>query len=149
MINQVYRQQSGQQNRRRPTPNPKRGALQNPKQFSMFDPEIWCEACGKNGHPACRCYALGMAILIRKYMDADHNDTLKECEENWIKKHSPALTAENPQEAPARPLKVLHTFMERSHLDIDAIDNEMDWDHFKADCGYPGGEPFDLVEAGH
>jgi hypothetical protein len=123
--------------------------MKNPKRFSTFDPEIWCEACGKNGHPACRCYALGMAILLRKYMEAEHYDTLKECEENWIKKHSPSLTAANPNEAPVRPLKVLRTFMERSQLDIDAIDNEMDWDHFKEDYGYPGGEPFELSEAGY
>jgi hypothetical protein len=148
VVNQAYRSQQGQQSRKRPTPNPQ-PATQNPKRFSTFDPSILCEACEKKGHPACRCYALGMAILIRKYMEADHYDTLKECEENWVQKHTQALTAEQPQEAPVRPLKVLQTFMDCSLLDIDAIDNEMDWDHFRADYGYPGGMPFDLTEAGH
>jgi hypothetical protein len=148
-INQAYRQQSGQQSRKRPTPNPKR-AMQNPKKWSTFDPETWCEACGKRGHPACRCYALAMAILIRKYMDADHYDVLKECEDNWVRKHEPAFKdSGNPQETPPRPLKVLRTFMERNHLDIDDIDNELDWEHFREDYGYPGGEPYELNEAGH
>jgi hypothetical protein len=56
-----------------------------------------------------------MAILIRKYMDESGNaDEMKNASDNWFQRNQEALKCPHNEEASkAKPLQVLHTYMDR------------------------------------
>jgi hypothetical protein len=82
-----------------------------------------------------------MAILIRKYMTESGNaDEMKKASENWFKRNEDALKCPDNEEASkARPLQVLHTYMDRYLKDIDELDEQMDWEFFRTEDSDSGG----------
>ena len=118
----------------RPTPEPQRGRS-NPRRRRAYDPFIKCHACGRTGHAATQCDTLAMAILIRKYMRESGNaEAMKQTAENWFRRNEEALKCPNSEVAShAKPLQVLHTYMDRYLKGIDEIDDQIDWEHFKDD----------------
>ena len=118
----------------RPTPEPYRGQ-NNPRRWRAYDPYVKCHACGRTGHAAVQCDTLAMAILIQKYTSKSGNaDAMKQTAENWFRRNEEALKCPNNTEASkARPLQVLHTYMDRYLKDIDELDDQMDWEYFKDD----------------
>lgn len=76
-----------------------------------------------------------MAILIRKYMRESGNaDEMKQAAENWFRCNEEALKCPSSEEAlQAKPLQVLHTYMDRYLKDINEIDEQIDWDYFRED----------------
>lgn len=134
-VNQAYRMDRDQQRPvTRPTPAPNQGR-NNPRRRRMYDPYIKCHACGRTGHAATQCDTLAMAILIRKYMRESGNaDEMKQAAENWFRCNEEALKCPSSEEASqAKPLQVLHTYMDRYLKDINEIDEQIDWDYFRED----------------
>ena len=129
-VNQVFRNGS----KKRSVPSPKRGEA-NPQRLKTFDPTILCGACNKQGHPACRCYALGLAVLLRKYMDTDNFEVMQAAEKEWVERNKKYI-----KETDA-PLKVLRVYMDRYNYDIDMVDEMLDWAHLNEDYEYEGAAP--------
>jgi hypothetical protein len=129
-VNQVYRNGT----KKRSVPSPKRGEA-NPQRLKTFDPNILCGACKKQGHPACRCYALGLAVLLRKYMDTDNFEVMEAVEKEWIERNKQQMKDTDA------PLKVLRVYMEQNSYDIDMVDEMLDWAHLNADYEYEGAAP--------
>lgn len=117
-----------------PTPHPAQGT-QNPLRRQSYDLFVHCHACGRTGHPAVQCDTLGMAILIRKYMDfAGNAVTMKQASEQWFQHNAKALKCpENTRASDAWPLHVLHYYADQYFKDIDEIDDQMDWEYFQQD----------------
>jgi hypothetical protein len=78
-----------------------------------------------------------MAILIRKYMTESGNaEAMKQTAENWFRRNEEALKCPYSEEASkAKPLQVLHTYMDRYLKDIDELDDQIDWEYFQDDEG--------------
>lgn len=76
-----------------------------------------------------------MAILIRKYMKESGNaEAMKQIAENWFRRNEEALKCPSSEEvSQAKPLQVLHTYMDRYLKDIDEIDEQIDWEFFNED----------------
>ena len=59
---------------------------------------------------------------------------MKQTAENRFRRNEEALKCPNSEVAShAKPLQVLHTYMDRYLKDIDEIDDQIDWEHFKDD----------------
>ena len=134
-VNQVFRNGL----KKRAVPSPKRGDA-NPQQLKTFDPETLCGACKKQGHPACRCYALGLAVLLRKYMETDNFDTMEAAEKEWIDRNKKFMKDTE------KPLKILRVYMDKHNYDIDMVDEMIDWAHLHADYEYDGAAPLEEGE---
>ena len=119
---------------RRPMPEPMKGR-NNPRRRRAYDPFTKCHACGRTGHPAVQCDTLAMAILIRKYMDESGNaEAMRQAAENWFRRNEEALKCpQNVEASSAKPLQVLHTYLDRYLKDIDEVDEQMDWEYFRQD----------------
>jgi hypothetical protein len=119
---------------RRPMPEPMKGR-NNPRRRRAYDPFTKCHACGRTGDPAVQCDTLAMAILIWKYMDESGNaDAMKQAAENWFCRNEEALKCpQNVEASSAKPLQVLHTYLDRYLKDIDEVDEQMDWEYFRQD----------------
>ena len=47
------------------------------------------------------------------------------------------------------PLKVLRVYMDKYDMDIDMVDDGLDWAHLKEDYDYEGAEPLQEGEKQH
>jgi hypothetical protein len=76
-----------------------------------------------------------MAILIRKYMRESGNaEAMKQMAENWFRRNEEALKCPSSEEASeAKPLQVLHMYMDPYLKDIDELDEQIDWEYFRDD----------------
>jgi hypothetical protein len=84
-----------------------------------------------------------MAILIRKYMQESGNATaMQQASDNWFQRNEEALKCPNSDIAStAKPLQVLHTYMDRYLKDLDELDDQMDWEFFRdEDSGAQEGQ---------
>ena len=139
-INQTYRTKKEKDSR--PTPEPHL-YLNNPRRRRAYDPYTKCHACGRTGHTVVQCDTLAMAILIRKYMQESGNATaMQQASDNWFKRNEEALICPNSEAAStAKPLQVLHTYMDRYLKDLDELDDQIDWEFFRdEDSGSQEGQ---------
>jgi hypothetical protein len=76
-----------------------------------------------------------MTILIRKYMRESGNaEAMRLMAENWFRQNEEALKCPDSEAASqAKPLQVLHTYMDRYLKDIDELDDQIDWEYFRDD----------------
>ena len=59
-------------------------------------------------------------------------EEMKQALENWFKRNAEALKCPDNEEASkARPLQVLHTYMDWYLKDIEELDKQMDWEFFR------------------
>ena len=66
--------------------------------------------------------------------ESGNADEMKQAAENWFRRNEEALKCPSSEEASqAKPLQVLHTYMDRYLKDIDEIDEQIDWDYFRED----------------
>ena len=66
--------------------------------------------------------------------ESGNADKMKQVVENWFCRNEEALKCPNSEEASqAKPLQVLHTYMDRYLKDINEIDEQIDWEYFQED----------------
>jgi hypothetical protein len=86
-----------------------------------------CDACGKYGHEAVSCDALGMAIYMRLYCrDKKNKPIMDEAEQNWNQKNKKWVSESTPRKILARYCSVVGVPEEQ-------IDSELDWDMLYSD----------------
>ena len=92
-----------------------------------------CDACGKRNHPASRCYQLGMAACLRRYMQEGKNQaTIDAAEQQWIERNKRFLQARG-DDASRTPRQVMVNYCNDLHFDEEQVIDELDWEHFYED----------------
>ena len=108
---------------RRAPPNPERTASRRGTSRTRRPPfDGNCDACGKYGHEAVSCDALGMAIYMRLYCsDKRNKPIMDEAEQNWNEKNKKWVTDSPPRKILARYCSVVG-------VPETQVDSELDWD---------------------
>ncbi len=67
---------------------------------------------------------------------------MQQASDNWFQRNEEALKCPNSAIAStAKPLQVLHTYMDRYLKDLDELDDQMDWEFFRdEDSGAQEGQ---------
>jgi hypothetical protein len=153
----IYRQPSNRNRtpRKQPVPDP---ARQLKKRTSLYDASIVCEACNQRGHPAVRSHALAAALFIQKFIKEKTNEaTVQRATENWVQRNAPILKdAQTHEPLKKNPLAVLKSYMDRTGMSMDQINEEVDWKSFDdggkvhevfSINGTPWGETMEAMES--
>ncbi len=67
---------------------------------------------------------------------------MQQASDNWFKRNEEALKCPHSEAAStAKPLQVLHTYMDRYLKDLDDLDDQIDWEFFRdEDSGAQEGQ---------
>jgi hypothetical protein len=134
LVNEVYRPNSLVKPQRKPMPNPSQARRYN-RPRRAYDPNAYCDACGRWGHKATRCDMLAMAIWLMEFMkNGGLEKIMKEIQKYWMDRNAKEQNVRTGEREPTKtPLKILETYMDRYGFHMEQIANELDWRHFQTD----------------
>jgi hypothetical protein len=135
LINEVFRpnNKSFAKPFRRPMPNPSQAKKYN-RPRRPYDPNAYCDACGRWGHKATRCDMLAMAIWLMEFVNRGGNEeVMKEIEKYWMERNAKEQQFKPTDSKPRTPTQVMETYKDKYCFNEEQIANELDWCHFQGD----------------
>ena len=87
-------------------------------------PRLTCQACGKAGHVANTCDFLAMSVFLQRYLKngIGTKASIEDAEKRWLDRWKER--GGNPVSTPS---KVYQVYAEHSGLDLDQMEDEIDW----------------------
>jgi hypothetical protein len=135
LINEVFRpnNKSFAKPFRRPMPNPSQAKKFN-RPRRPYDPNSYCDACGRWGHKATRCDMLAMAIWLMEFVKRGGNEeVMKEIEKYWMERNAKEQQFKPTDTKTRTPTQIMETYMDKYCFSEEQIANELDWCHFQGD----------------